>query len=115
MDITTQVCTFDETGVNDNQPEGLALESLQEYDTIHAHTHNSDYQIFIFDPKTGRALVQGGPYLSKPVAALVCGSTIGGGMLKTGWLGIGLCMEIFVHGHRLVTSPVQSLSVSRDH
>ncbi|HKX27157.1 MAG TPA: hypothetical protein VJ302_05645 [Blastocatellia bacterium] len=115
MDTITQVCTSDETNANNDQLEGVALESLNEYDTIHAHTHNSDYQIFIFDPKTGRALVQGGPYLSKPVAAVVCGSTIGGGMLKTGWLGIGLCMEIFVHGRRLVTSPVQSLSVLRDH
>jgi hypothetical protein len=34
-------------------------------------------------------------------------------MLKAGWLGVGLRMEIYVNGQRTVTSPVQSLRVER--
>ena len=32
-------------------------------------------------------------------------------MLKAGWLGVGLRMEVYANGRRTVTSPVQSLSV----
>jgi len=43
----------------------------------------------------------------------VSGSTFGGCMLKAGWLGVGLRMEICANGRRTVTSPVQSLRVER--
>jgi hypothetical protein len=45
------------------------------------------------------------------VEATVSGSTFGGCMLKAGWLGVGLRMEIYVNGQRTVTSPVQSLHI----
>ncbi len=32
-------------------------------------------------------------------------------MLKVGWIGLGLHMEIEAAGHRLVTTPVQTLSI----
>jgi hypothetical protein len=35
-------------------------------------------------------------------------------MLKVGWLGVGLRMEIYVNGQRTVTSPVMLLRVERD-
>jgi len=47
------------------------------------------------------------------VEATVSGSTFGGCMLKLGWLGVGLRMEIYANGQRTVTSPVQSLRVER--
>jgi hypothetical protein len=34
-------------------------------------------------------------------------------MLKAGWLGVGLQMEIYANGQRTVTSPVRSLRVDR--
>jgi len=78
---------------------------------IHVRTRNSDYEIFMLDPKSGRALVRGGEYFAEPVEATVSGSTFGGCMIKMGWLGVGLRMEIYVNGQRTVTSPVQSLCV----
>jgi hypothetical protein len=91
--------------------EGVTLTALEACDTIHARTRNSDYELFLLDPKSGRALVRGGEYFAEPVEAIVCGSTFGGCMLKIGWLGVGLQMEICVEGQRTVTSPVQSLRV----
>jgi hypothetical protein len=91
--------------------EGVTLTALEACDTIHVRTRNSDYEIFLLDPKSGRALVRGGEYFAEPVEATVSGSTFGGCMLKAGWLGVGLRMEVFVNGQRTVTSPVQSLSV----
>src|SRR5262249_10221184 len=82
-------------------------------DMIQARTRNSVYEIFLLDPKSGRALIRGGVHFAEPVEAIVCGSTFGGCMLKVGWLGVGLRMEISANGGRTVTSPVQSLRVER--
>jgi hypothetical protein len=91
--------------------EGVTLMALEDCDMIQVRTRNSDYEIFLLDPKSGRALVRGGKFFAEPVEATVSGSTFGGCMLKAGWLGVGLRMEIFTNGQRTVTSPVQSLRV----
>jgi hypothetical protein len=72
--------------------------ALEACDTIHVRTRNSDYEIFLLDPKSGRALVRGGEYFAEPVEATVSGSSFGGCMLKMGWIGVGLRMEINVNG-----------------
>jgi hypothetical protein len=104
-------CDLD--GVSEISPllEGVTLMTLKACDTIHVRTRNSEYEIFLLDPESARALVRGGEYFAEPVEATVSGSTFGGCMLKMGWLGIGLRMEIYANGQRTVTSPVQSLSV----
>ena len=106
-----QCCDLD--GAAEISPflEGVTLTALEACDTIHVRTRNSDYEIFLLDPKSGRALVRGGEYFAEPVEATVSGSTFGGCMLKAGWLGVGLRMEIYANGQRTVTSPVQSLRV----
>jgi hypothetical protein len=106
-------CALD--GVTEISPllEGVTLMALNACDTIHARTRNSDYEIFLLDPKSGRALVQGGKSFAAPVEATVSGSSFGGCMLKLGWLGVGLRIEFYVNGKRTVTSPVQSLRVER--
>jgi hypothetical protein len=91
--------------------DGLALRTLAPFDLVCARTLNNDYYIFLLEPETGKAYVQGGRYFSKPVEATVSGSTFGGCMLKMGWLGIGLRIEICAEGQRIVTSPVKSLHV----
>ncbi len=111
MCTVPRYCDLD--GVIEVSPllEGVTLMALEACDTIHVRTRNSDYEIFLLDPKSGRALVRGGEYFAEPVEATVSGSTFGGCMLKAGWLGVGLRMEIYVNGQRTVTSPVQSLRV----
>ena len=93
--------------------EGVTLMTLKACDTIHVRTRNSDYEIFMLDPRLGRALVRGGEYFAEPVEGTVSGSTFGGCMLKMGWLGVGLRMEIYANGQRTITSPVNSLRVER--
>ncbi len=91
--------------------EGVTLMTLKACDTVQVRTRNNDYEIFMLDPESARALVRGGEYFAEPVEATVSGSTFGVCMLKMGWLGVGLRMEIYANGQRTVTSPVQSLSV----
>src|SRR5215475_14573626 len=93
--------------------EGVALMALEACDTIHVRTRNSDYEITLLDPKSGRALVRGGECFAEPVEATVSGSTFGGCMLKAGWLGVGFRMEIYANGQRTITSPIKSLSIER--
>ena len=111
MYTVPRYCDLD--GVIEISPllDGVTLTALGACDTIHVRTRNSDYEIFLLDPKSGRALVRGGECFSEPMEVTVSGSTFGGCMLKAGWLGVGLRMEIFANGQRTVTSPVQSLSV----
>ncbi|MCI0662559.1 MAG: hypothetical protein L0220_15945 [Acidobacteria bacterium] len=106
-------CTLD--GVIEVTPElkGVILGKLKVCDMIQAQTRNSLYEIFLLDPESGRALVRGGKYFAEPREATVSGSTFGGCMLKMGWLGVGLRMEIYDNGQRTLTSPVQSLRVER--
>jgi hypothetical protein len=106
-------CDLD--GISEISPllEGVTLMRLKARDKIHVRTRNSVYEILMLDPESGRALAQGGEYFAEPAEAIVSGSTFGGCMLKVGWLGVGLRMEIYANGQRTVTSPVQSLRVER--
>ena len=95
--------------------DGLSIRTLTQFDTVCAQTANNDYYIFILDPENGKALIQGGRYFETPMEATVNGSTFGGCMLKMGWLGVGLRIEICFDGKRIVTSPVQSLRIEKEH
>jgi len=92
---------------------GIALESLLPFDTLRVRTSNSDYRIFLLDPKTGRALVEGGSLFPDPVEAVLNGSNFGGSTLKVGWIGVGLRVEMWVDEKLVSTSPVQSFFVER--
>src|SRR4029434_7625148 len=88
-------CDLD--GVSEISPllEGVTLMTLKACDTIHVRTRNSDYEIFMLDPKSGRALVRGGEYFAEPVEATMSGSTFGGCLPKIGWPGRRLRVEIY--------------------
>ena len=89
---------------------GVALETLAPFVTIWARTINSDYRIFLLEPKTGRALVEGGQFV-EPVEAVVNGSTFGSSTFKVGWIGKGLRIEFWANGMIVSTSPVRSVRV----
>jgi hypothetical protein len=89
----------------------VELENLKPCDTIHVRTHNSSYEIFLLDPETGRALVRGGKYFTEPLEAILNGSNFGGSLLKPGWLGLGLRMDLFVNEYCIKTSPIVELHV----
>jgi hypothetical protein len=113
MYAVPRYCTLDGVNEIDSSLEGVILGTLEAYDTIRVQTLNSVYEVFLLDPASGRALVRGGKYFHEPTEAEVSGSTFGGCMLKVGWLGVGLRMEIRAKEKRIVTSPVQSLHVDR--
>ena len=89
----------------------LLLESLNPFDTVFVRTHNSDYRILLLDPRTGRALVEGGDYLLEPNDALVKGSAATGDALKPGAICVGCRLEMWLNERVFITSPVKSVQV----
>jgi RNA polymerase-binding transcription factor DksA len=96
---------------NSPSPEGVALNTLAPFDTICVKTRNSDYRIFLLDPATGRALIEGGRHFAEPVEAVVNGSMLRAAPLKGGWIGIGLRIGFWADGNFVSTSPVQSFHI----
>ncbi len=89
----------------------VTLASQAPFDTITVQTLNSIYRIFLLDPTTSRALVEGGQYLVEPEEGRLSGSLLSDGSFKAGRIGIGSRMQMWVNGWFLCTSPVQSVRV----
>lgn len=89
----------------------LPLENVDPFDTILLKTHNSDYRILLLDPKIGRALVEGGSYLTEPTEALLKGSAIPGSAFRRGEICVGCRLEMWVDERVFITSPVKSVEV----
>lgn len=94
---------------NDSVVE-VALARLAAFDTIIVQTHNTEYRIFLLDPKTGRALLEGGQFV-EPVEAIIYGSTLGGSTFKVGWICVGLRLEMWANDFFISASPVRSIRV----
>jgi hypothetical protein len=60
------------------------------------------------------ALVQGGRHFQEATTARIDGCTLGGSLMKLGWIAVGCCLELSVRGRRIVTSRVRSISVNID-
>jgi hypothetical protein len=56
-------------------------------------------------------LVLGGSSFPSPEEAYVVGATAGGSSVKTGWIGIGLRLELRLGQRRVTTSPVESIAI----
>lgn len=92
----------------------VVLERLNPYDTILLRTDNSEYRILLLDPKTGRALVEGGSYLPEPTEGLVKGSALGGAAFNGGAICLGGRLEMWVNEQVVLTSPVNSVEVKHN-
>jgi hypothetical protein len=90
---------------------GVHLRELSPFQVVCAKTQNNEYRIVPIDPHRGEVLIQGGQYFMQPSEAHFSGSTFGGCMIKVGWIGVGMSMEICADGRRIVTTPVQSILV----
>jgi RNA polymerase-binding transcription factor DksA len=109
--------TSDFAPLNQSNPslDGVALDTLAPFDTIRVRTLNSEYRIFLLDPKIRRAIVQGGSHFVEPVDATVNGSAPAGFTPKLGWIGIGGRLEMMINKGIVSTSPVQSIIVEKQY
>jgi hypothetical protein len=77
-------------------------------------TRNSRYRLVMLDGSVGDALVEGGRYFPQETTARIEGSTLGGSLLKIGWIGLGLFLVLSIDGKRIVTSRVRSITIDGD-
>jgi hypothetical protein len=90
---------------------GLYLRDVEPLTTLIVRTRNSRYRIIVRHDTS--AIVQGGQFFPDATPGRIDGSGFGGSFLKVAWIGIGLRMEIFADGRRIITSPVRDISIQR--
>ena len=86
---------------------GIHLRDLEPMDVLLVRTRNSVYRIILLHGT--EVTVQGGEFFVDPTTAFLDGSGFGGGLIKIGWVGLGLRMELRSEGRRILTSPVRSI------
>ena len=89
--------------------EGVSLRLLPPIAQLEVRTRNSTYQITVLG--TGRVMVLGGAFFPVWSEAHLCGSTLGGSMLKLDWVGCGFSMEFLHQGERIVTTRVRAIRI----
>jgi hypothetical protein len=91
-----------------DQIDSVYLPELPPRTNVLVWTRHSLYRIVV---NLGtNVCLQGGELFPEPTFAQVDGASIGGSLLKPGWIGVGLVMEIRIDGKRLVTSPVRAIA-----
>jgi hypothetical protein len=91
--------------------DGLAVESLDVGTSLIVSTCNSQYRLIVLDGPRRSVMVKGGLLLPEATQACLQGASVGGSFVRTGWIGVGLRLEILVDRKRIVTSRVRSVTV----
>jgi hypothetical protein len=110
---TSRVRSENELSDGESHSE-IILEALNSFDTILLHTQNSNYRILLLDPRTGRALVEGGSYLPEPREGLVKGSAMPGSAFSGGAIREGGRLEMWIDEKVFLTSPVTAVEVKQN-
>ena len=87
--------------------DGISLRDLEPLTSLIVITCNTHYRIVV--SRENAIQVQGGRFFPELTSAQLEGSSAGGSFLKVAWIGVGMRMEIFAHGQRIVTSQVQRI------
>ncbi len=105
--LVPRVATLDGFAAASAAAGGISLRDLDPLTTLLVRTCNSRYRIVI--SQNTAVFVQGGRFFPRMTGARLEGSSFGGSFLKMGWIGVGLRMEIWAGGQRIVTSPVREI------
>jgi hypothetical protein len=90
---------------------GIDVRGLPPGTELEVDTRNSRYRFVMLDESGSNALVQGGPYFHEEAKVRINGSVLGGTLLKSGWIGLGMCVELSNGSQRISTSPVRSITI----
>jgi hypothetical protein len=89
---------------------GVMVTSLEPGSRIVVATRHSCYRFVVIDGAQKRASVTGGKMFPESTEVRVEGST-NGSTIKSGWIGVGLRIELSIGLRRITTTPVESVSV----
>jgi hypothetical protein len=82
--VPTQAATLDAFAVATSGP-GIALRQLEPLTELLVQTRNTHYRIVV--SRDADIVIQGGSFFPDPTRAHVEGSSLGGNLLKVGWIG----------------------------
>ncbi len=88
---------------------GVRLRDLAAFDRLIIRTRNSVYDVTVLDAATARILAVGGFFLPGPVEVTLSGATLGGSLLKVGWILLGFHLEFLHDRQRVVTTRVRDV------
>ena len=91
--------------------EGVELPSLEAGTVLKVISRHSHYRLVVLDPARQRVLVTGGRLFPESTEVRCEGATAGGSVLKVGWIGVGLRLELSIGRQRITTSRVQSVTI----
>lgn len=91
--------------------DGVDVRELRRGAIVRFCTNHSTYRCVVLDGPRRLVLVQGGTRFDTEAVARIDGSTAGGSLMKVGWIGLGLRLELSTGQHRTVTSSVQSIEI----
>ena len=92
--------------------DGVQIEDLNDLEILFVKTRNSIYEITVICGRDGDILVRGGQFFPQKTAAQLAGASFGGSLLKMRGVYLGLNMEILHDGRTVLTSPVESITVT---
>jgi hypothetical protein len=104
--------TLDNFALQVGARDGIDIHHLEPGTTLVVHTRHSMYRLTVVDGREEQVLIHGGRLFNEPTAARLCGATAGGSALKTGWVGLGLQLELSVSGVPVRTSLVRSIELN---
>ena len=110
-DMVTTRRTLDGFALEPGCAKGVALQSLEAGTVLNVITRHSGYRVVVLDPVQQRVLVTGGRLFPERTEVRLEGATAGGSVLKIGWIGTGLRVEMSVGRQRITTSRVQSVTI----
>jgi hypothetical protein len=93
--------------------DGIDIRELAPGTIVIVRTRYSRYRLVMVEPETQRMLVSGGDWFPVPTEAQLVGATGGGSMLKPGWIGVGLKVELRQMDQRITTSLVDAVTIER--
>jgi len=104
-------CTLSGFASEPGCSEGIAIQSLAPGTRLIVRTRNSQYRLMVLDGGRHSLLVEGGSLFPVAAPARLQGASAGGSFVKTGWIGVGLRVELWVGSDRIVTSAVCSVTI----
>ena len=88
--------------------EGVHLSQFAPLTTLLVWTWNSQYRLVVMDHS--HVCVQGGACFPGPTSARLDGASKRDGLVMSGWICLGLAMELRAGGMRILTSPVLAIT-----
>jgi len=111
--VMPPIGTLDEFVHDSGCENGVTVSDLEPGTRITVATKNSTYRLDVIDGARGRAIVIGGSVFPELTEVRIEGATDGGCSIKSGWIGVGLRLELTNGMRRITTSRVQAVEINR--